>query len=317
MTRYFLRRLIGAAIVVALLTVVVFLLIRSMPGDALLIKLGETGRIPEDQMDALRAEMGLDDPLIVQYTSWVGGLVRGDFGDSLIYEDRDVLSSVGKALPVTIELALLSVVVGVVIGVTVGTVSAVYRNTPIDYLARVMAIFGLSAPVFWVALIIILYGALWFGISINKPYVRFWDDPLANLRVHIVPVLILGLNLGAVIMRYTRSAMLEVLRQDYMRTATAKGLPSRLVVIRHGLRNAFIPILTLVGTQAAFLLSGSVIIEVIFRYPGLGRLTYEAVLTRDYTTVQGTTLIIGTMVVLMNLLVDLAYGVLDPRVRYA
>ncbi len=317
MTGYIIRRLIGSAVVLALLTIIVFSIIRAMPGDALMIKLGETGRIPEAQMEELRAEMGLDDPLPAQYANWILGIVRLDFGESLLYDDRDVLSFILRALPVTAQLAFLSILVGLTVGLTMGTLSAVYRNSAIDYIARVVGIFGLSAPIFWLALIVILYGALWFDISVNQPYVRLWEDPLANLRIHIVPASILGLNLGAVIMRYTRSAMLEVLRQDYMRTATAKGLPGRRVITRHGLRNAFIPIITLIGTQAAFLLSGSVIIEFIFRYPGLGLITYEAILTRDYTVIQGATLVIGTVVVTINLVVDLAYGALDPRVHYS
>jgi peptide/nickel transport system permease protein len=316
-TGYIIRRLIGSAVVLALLTIIVFSIIRAMPGDALMIKLGETGRIPEAQMEELRAEMGLDDPLPAQYANWILGIVRLDFGESLLYDDRDVLSFILRALPVTAQLAFLSILVGLTVGLTMGTLSAVYRNSAIDYIARVVGIFGLSAPIFWLALIVILYGALWFDISVNQPYVRLWEDPLANLRIHIVPASILGLNLGAVIMRYTRSAMLEVLRQDYMRTATAKGLPGRRVITRHGLRNAFIPIITLIGTQAAFLLSGSVIIEFIFRYPGLGLITYEAILTRDYTVIQGATLVIGTVVVTINLVVDLAYGALDPRVHYS
>ncbi|MDZ7728097.1 MAG: ABC transporter permease [Dehalococcoidia bacterium] len=317
MTAYIIRRLIGAAIVLALLSVIVFSVIRAMPGSALLVKLGETGRIPEEQMDELRAEMGLDDPIVVQYVDWISGVVIADFGDSLIYDGRDVLNSIGQALPVTLQLAATSMLVGLAIGISFGILSAVFRGSVIDYAARIIGIFGISAPIFWVALVLILYGALWFNFSVNKPYQYLWDDPLANLRVHIFPSLVLGLNLGAVIMRYTRSAMLEVLRQDYMRTATAKGLASRAVVIQHGLRNALIPILTLVGTQFAFLLSGTVIIEIIFRYPGLGKLTFDAILQRDYTVIQGATLIIGAMVILTNLLVDLAYGVLDPRVRYS
>jgi peptide/nickel transport system permease protein len=316
-TGYIIRRLIGASAVVGLLTIIVFLLIRSMPGDALLIKLGETGRIPESQMEELRAEMGLDDPLVVQYTDWALGIARGDFGESLIFEGRSVGGSITNAFPTTAQLAFFSIIIGLVLGVTFGTLSAVYRGGPIDYITRLFAIFGLSAPLFWVALVVILYGALWFNTSVNRDFVGFSEDPVGNLRVFIVPSAILGLNLGAVLMRYTRSAMLEVLRQDYMRTATAKGLPTRRVVMQHGLRNAFIPIVTLVGTQAAVLLGGSVLIEFIFRMPGLGLLTYNAILTRDYPLIQGATLFIGVIVVLTNLVVDLAYGVLDPRVRYS
>ena len=317
MTAYIMRRLMGAAVVLFLLTVIVFLLIRAMPGDALLVKLGETGRIPESQMEQLREEMGLDKPLPVQYLDWVSGVVVGDFGESLIFDGRDVRGSIVAAFPATAQLAVFSLMIGLFVGVTLGTLSAVFKGGPIDYLARLGAVFFLAAPIFWVALVIILYAALWFDVAVNRPYVSFFDDPMANLRGFLLPSLILGLNLGAVLMRYTRSAMLEVLRQDYMRTATAKGLPLRRVVMRHGLQNALIPIITLVGTQAAVLLGGSLIIEFIFRLPGLGRLTYEAILTRDYPVIQGATLFIGTIVVLTNLVVDLAYGVFDPRVRYS
>lgn len=307
----------GAAVVVFLLTIIVFLLIRAMPGDALLIKLGETGRISDEKMEELRGEMGLDKPLPVQYMDWVSGVAVGDFGDSLIFDGRDVRGSIASAFPATAQLALFSLVIGLVVGVTLGTASAVFKGGPIDYIARLGAVFFLAAPIFWVALVIILYGALWFDVAVNRPYVSFFDDPTGNLRAYLIPSLILGLNLGAVLMRYTRSAMLEVLRQDYMRTAAAKGLPVRRVVMRHGLQNALIPIITLVGTQAAVLLGGSLIIEFIFRMPGLGRLTYEAILTRDYPVIQGATLFIGTIVVVTNLVVDLAYGVFDPRVRYS
>ena len=280
------------------------------------MKLGETGRIPDEQLEELRDEMGLDQPLVVQYVNWFSGLVQMDFGDSLIHEGRDILPYILRALPVTLQLAVYGLAFGLVMGISVGILSAVYRGTAIDLVARGIAVFGLAAPVFWVGLVLILYGSLWFGVSVTRSYVSFAEDPWVNTQIMIWPALILGLNLGAQIMRYTRSSMLEVMKQDYIRTASAKGLPGRIVLFRHGLRNAFIPVITLVGTQFAFLLSGSVVLEVLFRLPGLGRLTYEAILTRDYPAIQGAALLIGTFVVLINLLVDLAYGYLDPRVRY-
>lgn len=316
MYEYALRRLLAATVVLLLLTVVVFLMIHLMPGDALLVKLGETGRIPDDQMEVLRAEMGLDRPLLMQYLDWATNVLRGNLGESLVYEGQTVRGSILHALPVTLELAVLALTIGLGLGLSVGVLSSVSQGRLADYIARLVAIAGLSAPSFWLALMVIIYAAIWFDYHAVPKHESLWKDPFQNLRLYLIPAGILGLNLGAVLMRFTRSSMLEVLRQDYMRTASAKGLPARVRLVRHALRNGLIPVLTIIGNQSAFLLSGSVILEVVFGLPGVGRLTYQSILTRDYPMVQGTALFTGTMVVFMNLLVDLSYGVLDPRVRY-
>lgn len=317
MTGYILRRLIGAVTVLAILSVVVFLMVRSTPGDVLLVKLSETGRVSDEQMAEMRAELGLDRPLLEQYATWAGEILRGDMGMSLLYDDEPVAGLIVDAIPATAELAVLTILFALVMGLSVGTLSAVFQGTFLDYATRVLAIIGLSAPTFWLALLVIIYAAIYFNYNATSGYVPLWEDPVHNLTLYAVPVVILGFRTGATLMRFTRSSMLEVLRQDYMRTAQAKGLSRRVAVVRHGLRNALIPVLTMLGNEVAFLLSGSVLAEVIFGLPGLGRLTFQAILTRDYTLVQGTALFTGSIVILANLLVDLSYGALDPRVRYS
>lgn len=317
MRGYALRRGFAAVIVLVLLSIFVFIMMHLLPGDALLVKLGETGRIPADRMDALRDQMGLSDPLYVQYLDWVGHLFNGTMGYSLIFDGQTVSGRIGDALPITIELGVLGLLAGVIVGIPLGILSAVYQDRPLDYALRVFSLAGLSLPQFWIGLIVIIYGTLYLGYKPPREYVSLGTDPAENLRQMWIPALILGYGLAASTARMMRSTVLEAFHEDYVRTARAKGLAGRLVIYRHVLRNAVIPVITLVGNQTAYIFSGAIILEILFGFPGLGQLTYTAILQRDYTQVEGNALVTGAIVIGINLLVDLSYGWIDPRVRYA
>jgi len=314
-TNYIIRRLIGAVLVLFLMSIVVFRLVHWLPGDALLVKLGEAGRIPPEKLAQAREEMGIDRPLAVQYTTWLGGVLRGDLGRSLIW-DKSVSARIRTGLPITLELALLACVVAVLIAIPVGVLSAVKQDTPVDYVTRVLAILGLAIPGFWLATMALLYLTLWFKWTPPLRYTPIWEDPWSNLQTLVLPALILGFGLGASLTRMTRSTVLEVLRNDYVRTARAKGLRQRVVIGRHVIKNALIPVITIFGLQFTALLGGSVIMESLFSLPGVGGITLQAVQQRDYTQIQGNALFLGAIAVLMNLVVDVSYAWIDPRIRY-
>lgn len=316
MSYYIIRRLLAAAVVVGLVSILVFVMMHLLPGDALLTKLGETGRIPPAQMAELRNKMGIDDPLWVQYLRWVGHVFDGSMGESLIFEGQSVSGRIGAAVPVTLELGTLGMAVALAIGIPLGVLSALYQDEPIDYFVRMVSLLGLSVPSFCIGLVVIIYGTLYLGYVPPRQFAHLFDDPIGNIKQMWIPVLVLGYGLSASITRMTRSTVLEALKEDYVRTARAKGLSGRAVVIRHVLRNALIPVVTLVGNQAAFVLSGALILEILFVLPGLGQLTYTAILQRDYTQIEGNVLVVATFVVIVNLLVDLSYGLIDPRIRY-
>jgi peptide/nickel transport system permease protein len=317
MRDFVIRRVIAALIVLVIVSMFVFGMMHILPGDALLVKLGETGRIPDDQMDELRDQMGIDDPIVVQYVRWVGDLFDGSMGESLIFSGRTVSSRILNALPITIELGVLAMISALIIGVPLGVISAIRQDSPLDYLIRVVSLFGLSVPQFWLGIIIIVYGAKYLGYAPPRRWIPFEQDPIANLKMVWIPALILGFGIAATIMRMTRSTVLEALHEDYARTARAKGLAERIVVVRHVVRNALIPVITVLGNQAAFVFSGALLMEVLFILPGMGLLTQQAINNRDYTQVQGCALISAALVVFINLLVDISYGWLDPRVRYS
>jgi peptide/nickel transport system permease protein len=316
MRDYLIRRLVAAAAVIVLVSVLVFTMMHILPGDALLTKLGETGRIPPERMAELRADMGLDDPLPVQYMRWVGDVFNGSMGKSLIFDTETVSGRIVDALPITVELGVLGIIVALLVGVPMGVLSAVKQDSLIDYVGRAISLMGLSIPSFWLGLVIIVYGTRYLGYVPPREFIPITEDPIANLKQMWIPALILGYGLAATVMRMTRSTVLEALREDYARTAKAKGLANGVVVFRHVLRNALIPVITLVGNQAAFVFSGALILEVLFVLPGMGQLTYTAILQRDYTQVQGNALVVASIVVFVNLAIDLSYGVVDPRVRY-
>ncbi|MGI8552436.1 MAG: ABC transporter permease [Dehalococcoidia bacterium] len=317
MGTYLLRRLLSAAVVLVLVSVAVFVMMHLLPGDALLVKLGQTGRLPADQLARLRHQMGLDQPLYRQYFDWVRQIFNGTMGYSLIVDGKTVSGRIADAIPVTLELALIAGISSLVLGILLGVLAAVFHDGPVDHLLRLVSFIGLAVPSFWLGLLVIIYGTLYLGYSPPTRNVQFWQDPLANLSEFWIPGLILGFALAASIMRMSRSTVLEALREDYARTARAKGLTEQAVILQHVLRNALIPVITIFGNQAAFLFSGALILEVVFALPGLGQLTYNAILQRDYTQIQGDALVVGAVVVLVNLLTDLSYGWLDPRIRLA
>ena len=299
-----------------ILTVLVFLSVRFIPGDAIDLMTMEYGGGEVDR-EALERELGLDVPFYVQYGRWMEGIfLHGTLGKSLFGGAFSVEEKILDRLPVTIQLGVLAIAIGLVIALPVGIYSAIRQDTAADYLGRSVAIIGLATPNFWLALMVMLYPAIWWGWSPPMQWVPVTEDPLGNLAVLIIPSLILGTYLSAATMRMTRTMMLEVLRQDYIRTAWSKGLKERVVIIRHAVKNALIPVVTLIGLQMPILVGGSVIMENIFNLPGLGRLMVAALEDRDYPVVSGVNLFFATMVMGINLLIDLMYPVLDPRVRY-
>ena len=298
-----------------LVSLLAFSIVRIVPGDVVMLMLAEIGNITPEQLATIRADMGLDRPFLQQFVIWLGGVVQGDLGKS-IWTGRSVGLELLRTIPVTGELAILSMSVALLIAIPIGILSAVRRNTLLDYGGRFFAIVGLSVPEFAVATIALLLLSLYVGWIPSLIYVPLWQEPLRNLGTMVLPSLILGFSLSAVIMRMTRSAMLEVLHEDYIRTAYSKGLAERVIIFRHALKNAFIPIITLIGIQARRLIGSTVVIETIFAIPGIGRLTIDALLNRDYTQLQGCILLIALSVVVINLVVDLSYACFDPRIHY-
>ncbi|MBI2216051.1 MAG: ABC transporter permease [Candidatus Rokubacteria bacterium] len=314
MKQYVLRRVALAVPTLVLVSVIVFSMMRLMPGDVV-IRMVE-GHAYAPTIDALRKELGLDRPAYLQYVEWVGGIVlRGDFGESY-WTRQPILDEFVGRFPVTLELATLTILVSVVIGIAVGIVSAVRQDTVADYVGRVLAILALSVPYFGLAVLVVVLPSIYFRWTPVWTYVPFTTDPLANLKIMIVPALVFGVTRAGPIMRIMRSALLEVLRQDYIRTAWSKGLTERAIVLRHALKNAMVPVVSLIGLQMPLYIGGSVIIEAIFRLPGVGLFFFEALTRLDYPVVQSVNLIVATMVVALNLLIDLSYAFLDPRIRY-
>jgi peptide/nickel transport system permease protein len=314
MRQYVLRRLALAVPTLILVSVIVFSIMRLMPGDVV-IRMVE-GHAYAPTVDALRKELGLDRPAYLQYVEWVGGILfRGDFGNSY-WTRQPIWDEFIARFPVTLELAALTILSSVVIGILVGIVSAVRQDSFSDYAGRVLAILALSVPYFGLAVLVVVLPSIWFKWTPVYTYVPFTVDPAENLKIMLVPALVFGVTRAGPIMRIMRSALLEVLRQDYIRTAWSKGLPERAIVLRHALKNALIPVVSLVGLQTPLYIGGSVIIEAIFRLPGVGLFFFEALTRLDYPVVQSVNLIVATMVVGLNLLIDLSYAFLDPRIRY-
>jgi len=314
MRQYVLRRVVLAVPTLFLVSVIVFLIMQLMPGDVA-TRMVE-GHAYAPTLEALRKDLGLDRPLHVQYLDWIGGIVlRGDFGRSY-WTRQPIWDEFVRRFPVTLELALLTILISVVIGVVVGIVSAVRQDTAADYVGRILAILALSVPYFGLAVLVVVLPSIYFKWTPVWTYVAFTTDPLQNLKILIVPALVFGVTRAGPIMRITRSALLDVLRQDYIRTAWSKGLSERAIVLRHALKNALIPVISLIGLQTPLYIGGSVIIEAIFRLPGVGLFFFEALTRLDYPVVQSVNLIVAAMVVGLNLLIDLSYAVLDPRIRY-
>lgn len=316
MRGYVVRRLLALLPTLLFASLIVFVTVRMIPGDVIDMMLSQND-IAADKLsrDQLVEALGLDRSIIEQYFRWIGGILTGDFGKSL-WQSTPVLDQILQRLPVTFELGLLALLVGLTIALPIGVFSAIRQDTAGDIVGRSFSILLLAIPSFWLGTMVMVFPSIWWGWSPEVNYVKFSDDPLQNLKQMIIPAVVLGAALSAVTMRMTRTMMLEVLRQDYIRTAWAKGLPERLVILRHALRNALIPVVTLIGLQAPILIGGAVIIEQIFVIPGMGLLLLEAVNQRDYPIITGVFLVVGVSVMIINLLVDLSYGFLDPRVRH-
>ncbi|MCL0029113.1 ABC transporter permease [Dehalococcoidia bacterium] len=331
MRAYVIRRLLLVIPTLFILSLIVFGSVRFIPGDVVdVIQMRDfDNEIDIDREEVMR-RLGLDVAIHVQYGRWIGvlrtpdpytgesnfkGILQGTLGDSL-FGDWTVEEKIATRLPVTIELGILAIVIGLLIALPVGIYSAMRQDTAPDYAGRSFAIFGMATPNFWLALMVMIYPAIWWQWSPPMKYVPLTEDPLGNLGILIIPSVIVGTAMSAVTMRMTRTMMLEVLRQDYIRTAWSKGLRERVVIVRHTVKNALIPVVTLIGTEMPLLVSGSVIIENIFNLPGLGRLFLTSLVDRDYPVVSGLNLVFASAVMGINLLIDLLYPYLDPRVRY-
>jgi peptide/nickel transport system permease protein len=314
---YLAKRLLGAVPTLIGVSLLTFLFIRLIPGDAIAARLGTSTALDPEELASLRAYFGLDQPLPVQYWNWLTSLLRGDFGYS-IRTGRPVLVEILERLPATLELAAAATVIAVAIGLPLGLLSAMRPNGRIDLAARIGGLVGLSLPSFWLGtLIIVLFSLYLRWLPNTGGYVDFVRDPLGNLALLLFPAITLGVALAAATMRMTRSAMLDVLGADYVRTAAAKGLAPPLIVRRHVLKNGLIVVVTLLGIQVGQLLGGAVVVEEIFAIPGVGRMLLTAIVQRDYALVQGGVLVIAILFVLVNIVVDLLYGYLDPRIRLA
>ena len=301
--------------VLILVATLVFFSLRLVPGDVLTARFEDDSRITPETLEAIRDELGINEPAWKQYLPWMGGVIQGDFGDSLL-TGRPASDAILRGLPITLEIALWSSLVSVLVGVPAGIASAVWRYGVTDYTARLAAVLGQSVPNFVLATLFVLLPALWFGWSAPIGYKSMLSAPVAHFQQLGPAVLVLGFSLSASIMRMTRSSMLEVLSQEYILVARSKGLAERFVVFRHALKNAFIPVLTTIGNQLGFLIGGSVIVESVFGLPGLGQLVLHSIQIRDYTQVQGAVVLIALGYVLINLIIDVSYGWFDPRVRY-
>ena len=316
MGNYIARRILQGLLVLFLVSFLVFALVRILPGDAILMQLDQAAAPTPENLEKARQELGLDRPFLEQYHTWMAGVLRGDLGYSLTSR-RPVSQELLKRVSLTSHLAVLSLLIALLIALPIGVLSAVRQDTVADYCARLFAILGLSLPDFWLATVVITFLAIWFRWIPPIGFAPIWVDPARNLSQLLIPAVIIGARLAAVSMRMTRSSLLEVLRQDYIRTARAKGLRERAVIVGHAFKNAFIPVVTIIGQQFSVLLGGTVIVEFIFLQPGVGSLMLDAVQLRDYTLIQGAVLFFATVIVVMNLLVDLSYAWLDPRIRYS
>ena len=318
MFRYLLRRILLMLPTLVIVTFLVFLLLFLSPGDPvlLLVPIDEVGQMTDEEMDQLRHKLGLDRPIYVQYADWLTNVLRGDLGRS-IHQRRPVSELLATRFPVTLELALLSVLTATVVAVPIGIYTAVRPGSIGDFVGNIVALMGVSAPNFWVALLLIVLFAVHLGWLPAGGFTRITEDPVKHIERMILPVITLSTALMAVTMRLTRSSMLEVLNEDYVRTARSKGLAQRRIVFVHALKNALIPVVTAVGIQIGRILGGTIVIEIIFSFPGMGKLLLDAIFGRDFPVVQGSVLLITLTFMGINLFVDLTYAVIDPRIRYA
>jgi len=314
-TEYIIRRILLAIPTVILVIFATFMIVRLVPGDIVELILAERPYASEEQRAQIEKDLGLDEPLPLQFVRYLGNVVRGDLGNSY-WTARPVTSEIKNRMPVTAELGLYSIVLGLIIAMPIGILSAVRQDTISDYLSRSFAILALSVPYFFTATLLIVFPPKW-GWAPPLTYKSWADGPIDHVYYFFFPALLLGVGLAGSVMRMTRTMMLEVLRQDYIRTAWSKGLRERSVITRHALKNAFIPVVTIIGLQVGVALSGTIILESIFNMPGIGRYLVGAIFQRDYPSIQGVVLILGISVVIVNLIVDVTYALLDPRIHYS
>ena len=316
MTTYIIRRALLMIPMMIGVSVIIFSALRLVSPDVLVARLGESTNVTDKEIEEVKKDLGLTGPLPVQYARWVGDMLGGDFGYSY-YSRAPAMPELVKRIPVTLEFAALAIVVGVLVGVPGGVLGAIRQDGPLDYGSRSFSLAFLSMPSFWVGILFIYITSTWItGLAPPPTFRKLTEDPLHNLKVMWAPALILGIQLSAITMRMTRSQLLEVLRQDYIRTAWAKGLRERSVIVRHALKNAMIPVITVVGNQMGFLIGGSVILETVFALPGVGRLTVNSVVTNDYPQIQLNVMFLALVHMVVNFLVDITYGWFDPRIRY-
>ncbi|HUS83412.1 MAG TPA: ABC transporter permease [Dehalococcoidia bacterium] len=319
MTQYVIRRILYLFPVLIGVSLITFVLMRMVPGDVAQVALGTNAT--EESLDQFRDAYGLNEPLFDwkppfgQYGQWIGGLVQGDFGESYYYRTA-VRDDLAQRLPVTLQLMIMAMAVMVVIAIPAGIIAGVRPNSLLDLVMRTTAVFGLSIPGFWLGTMFMMLPAIWFNWMAPTGHVSFFGDPMGNLQQFALPSLALGIPGAAGVMRFTRSSVLEVLRQDYVRTAWSKGLRERTVIMRHVLKNGLIPIVTIVGLQTGALMGGALIMERIFSLPGVGMYTYQSILTRDYLGVQAIVVLAAVVYVFINLAIDISYAWLDPRIRY-
>ena len=313
MGHFIIRRLLLMIPVLIGVSVIVFVLMRVIPGDIALLLAGD--HATEERLEEIRQELGLKKPLHQQYAEWLWGVCRLDFGKSM-WSGETVLSEIARRFPLTLQLALMTTLITVAISIPVGVICAIRQDSAKDYVLRVFAISGLSLPSFWIGILIIMALVAAFRWAPPLGYVNIWEDPSKNMQILIWPAIAVGFRQAAIQARMSRSCMLEVLRQDYIRTAWAKGLREKTVVIRHALKNALLPVITIIGVEFAFLFGGLVVTEAVFTLPGVGRYLVDAIHHRDYTVIQAIVLIMAVIVSFANLAVDIIYGWVDPRVRY-
>ncbi|MDP6071055.1 MAG: ABC transporter permease [SAR202 cluster bacterium] len=320
MRTYIVRRLLLAIPTLLLVVALTTVAIRLIPGDAIDVLVGQMDLSGKENREELRAQLeaslGLDAPIHVQYLRWWRDLLlHGDLGES-IFIGGEVRDHIFQRLPVTAEVGILAIIIALLISFPIAIYSAIRQDTVGDYIARSVAILLISVPSFWVGIMVVVFPSVWWGWSPPIINISLWDDPIGNLKMYILPAAILGMAINGVNMRLTRTMMLEVVREDYIRTAYSKGLNERIVVIRHALKNALIPVITVIGLNVPVVVGGSVIIEQIFGLPGMGRLAVEAAFIRDYPLIVGVTLVFSVFVLIIILLTDLSYALLDPRIRY-
>jgi len=316
MQNYIIRRVALIFPTLILVSIIVFMGLRFIPGDIVDLMIsqasfGSSGISREE----IKIYLGMDLPVHEQYLKWVGGILRGDFGESL-WTRTPITDNLLSGLPVSLELGFMAVFLSLVIAIPVGVLAGIRPESKLDYLLRSVAIFLVCIPDFWLATMIVIYPALWWNVSPSLIYIFFWDDPLGNLGMVFLPALVLGFAFSGMIMRLTRNLVIEEMGQDYVRTAWSKGLKARVVVLRHVLKNTLIPVVTVVGVQFPFVIGGAVVVESIFGLPGLGKMMVESINARDYPIISGINIILATVVLSVNLLVDISYAWLDPRIRY-